>query len=61
MKHRLWVIGLLIFICGGVINGQLITHHIGGLLREGMRLIILIGLAIFFYGLFLKFQKDKKG
>ena len=59
MKTRLWPIGLLVIILASFINGQLIAHHVGGMLRELTRLMILIGLGIFLYGLFLKFKKDK--
>lgn len=46
-----WLIGLVIVIVGSLINGQLIVHNIGGLLRELMRLAILSGIAVFIFGI----------
>ncbi len=47
----LWQIGLTIFILGGVINSVLVHYSIGGPIRELMRFSVLIGLALFVWGL----------
>ena len=53
----LWQKGLLIFFISGLINTVLINANVGGIPRELMRLMILMGLAIFIVGLF----RRKKG
>ncbi len=56
-KLKLWQVGLIVFILGGLVNAVLIRAGIGGLLRELMRLVILSGLGIFIFGLVKNFQK----
>ncbi len=53
MKSKfLWLTGLTVVIAGSFINGVfLIPRDIGGLAREGMRLVILSGLGLFIFGL----------
>lgn len=53
----LWQIGLLIFIVGGIINSILVHYSIGGPIRELMRLSVLVGLALFVWGLFKRKKK----
>lgn len=47
----IWKIGLIIFVLAGLSNAVLIKYSIGGILREGMRLMILTGIAVFVIGL----------
>ena len=56
-KLKLWQVGLIVFILGGLVIAVLIRAGIGGLLRELMRLVILSGLGIFIFGLVKNFQK----
>jgi len=55
---KLWQIGLLVFVLAAFLNGVLINFHIGGILRELMRLVVLIGLLTFIIGL-MKRTKNK--
>ena len=48
---KLWKIGLLTFILGGLLNAVLIKNEIGGIVRELIRLIILTGVALFIGGI----------
>lgn len=48
---KLWKIGLLTVIIGGLINAILIKNEIGGIIRELMRLFILSGIGLFIFGL----------
>lgn len=58
MKTKsLWAIGLIVVLAGSFINGLLIHYGIGGLPREGMRLVILIGIFVFLFGLIQSFRK----
>lgn len=56
-SKKLWPIGLIVVVVGSFINGLLIRNDIGGLPREGMRLIVLIGIGIFIFGLFKALKK----
>jgi len=51
---KLWQWGLIVTIVAGFLNGQLVSHHIGGIIREFMRLAALIGLGVLIYGLISK-------
>ncbi len=59
-KLKLWQIGLVVFILGGLVNAIFIHAGIGGLLREIARLTILAGLGILILGIVWNFRKDKK-
>jgi hypothetical protein len=48
---KLWQIGLILFIAGGIVNAVLINLEIGGLIRELARLLILSHIVIFVVGL----------
>ncbi len=54
---KLWKIGLLSVIIGGLLNAILIQNDIGGILRELMRFVILSGFAILLVGIFKSFTK----
>ena len=54
---KLWKIGILTVILGGLINAILIQNHIGGFPREGMRLVILIGVFVFLFGSIRAFRR----
>ena len=56
MKN-LWLAGLIVILIGAFINGLLIRNNITGLPREGMRLIILIGIGVFIFGIFKTIKK----
>lgn len=56
----LWLIGLILVVAASVINGQLISHQIGGIIRDLFRLLILIGLALFLIGMFQKLIRKNK-
>ena len=51
LRMKLWQIGLLVFIVGGLINTVLMNAGIGGLLRELARLSVLVGLVLLAVGL----------
>lgn len=55
---KLWIIGLTVVLAGSFINGLLIRNDIGGLPRESMRLLILIGIGIFIFGIIKRFKKS---
>ncbi|HNV86830.1 MAG TPA: hypothetical protein PKL97_07720 [Candidatus Omnitrophota bacterium] len=54
---KLWKMGIFTVVIGGLINAILIQNHIGGFPREGMRLVILIGIFVFLFGLIQAFRK----
>lgn len=56
---KLWQIGLLIVIFGGLLNAILIQNNIGGLVRELMRLVILTGFGILIVSAFKVVAKPK--
>ena len=56
MKN-LWLIGLIVVLVASFINGLLIRNDISGLPREGMRLIILIGIGVLIFGIFKALKK----
>ncbi len=51
---KLWQWGLIIALIAGFLNGQLVSHNIGGIVRELMRLAALVGLGVLIYGLISK-------
>lgn len=59
MKN-LWMIGLLIIVVGSAANGLLVQNDVGGIIREMMRVIILLGTGLFFFGIIQKLKKSKK-
>jgi len=52
-----WLIGLIVVLAGSFINGLLTHYGIGGIPREGMRLVVLIGVFVFLFGLIQAFRK----
>jgi len=56
-KKKLWILGLGLVVAGAFINGLLIRNDITGLPREGMRLIVLIGIGVFIFGIFKTIKK----
>jgi len=57
-SKSLWLIGLVIIIAASFVNGLLIQNAVGGIAREGMRLIILIGIGIFVFGVIKAVKKQ---
>lgn len=51
---KLWQVGLIIVLVGSLTNGLLVSFNIGGLVREGMRLVIIIGMGLLVFGLIKK-------
>ena len=59
LKNNLWLIGLAMVVVASFVNGIFIRQEVSGLAREAMRLIILIGIGIFGFGLIKTLKKDK--
>lgn len=55
----LTIVGIVVILFASFINGLLVEHNVGGLAREGMRLLILAGIVIFVFGL-IRSKKAKK-
>jgi len=55
--NSIWIIGLIIVLFASCINGIFVQNDVGGLLREGMRLFILTGVAIFIFGIVKAIKK----
>lgn len=55
---KLWKVGLLAVIIGGLINAILIQNEIGGIMREFMRLVVLSGVGMFIFGIFKVINYD---
>ena len=47
---KLWQIGFVVVLIGGLVNGALIHFGIGGIFRELARLSVLIGIVILIAG-----------
>lgn len=53
-RVKLWKIGLLTVLLGGLVNAVLMQNQIGGLIRELTRLTIWIGFFLLIFGIFKK-------
>jgi len=51
---RVWQWGLILVVGVGLVNGLLVSNNIGGVIRELMRLAILVGFGLLLYGLIRK-------
>lgn len=53
----LWLVGLAI-VGASFLNGLLVQNDVGGIAREGLRVIILIGIGIFVFGIIKAVKKQ---
>jgi hypothetical protein len=56
-SKQLLLVGALTVVLASFINGVLVTYNVGGIAREGMRVIILIGIGILAFGIIRRSSK----